>query len=253
MHVEGNSLEGLGIVYSYRGQPVRAREHYTEALAIYERIGNRSGLISLRFNLANLLVNMGDMAGAEESFLGALRVIREDGRRGEESGLLVALALMFWESWQLDKGVAAVQQALSMMSDELTYNKVRGTLILARLRLRQRRLSEAGELLDRIRAYCVGHPGLKPIFLGTDAVQLSMSGAHDQARTTLEAVRALPVFDKWRWQRDVLLSCIETARHLGDSALEATLTAELDAVLAPLPAVLSDHVRHELAEILRHA
>lgn len=90
--VGANALIGLAGVSEDRGDLAAAGEHYADALALYERIGDTRGLAAGRNNLGLLAWTTGDLDGARRQFEAALAINRRDGRDEAAATNLLNLA-----------------------------------------------------------------------------------------------------------------------------------------------------------------
>ena len=252
--VEGNCLENLGILYANRGQVERAREHYTAAQAIYERLGNRLGLLNLHYNLANLLQHIGEAGRAVEHFQASLALARADGRQTDTLATLVALSIVSQAEGDPDTAASYCLEALAGFEAlESEFSVARARLLMARIRIRQGRAVEAREFLEACREFCIQNTRMKPLFMGTDALLWCLAGDATLAAARLSEIDATPVVDNWVWKQDVLFSCIETAHRLGEAARADSYRAELETLLAPLPELARAHTLGILSRSLSYS
>lgn len=99
-------LNNIGYAYNNLGAPERARPYLEEALALYRKIGNRSGEITGLNNLGANARRLGDLDKALELHQQALDLSREAGTKAQQAASLGGLAEVRLEA---GGGAAALQ------------------------------------------------------------------------------------------------------------------------------------------------
>ncbi|MFQ5528183.1 MAG: CHAT domain-containing protein [Thermoanaerobaculia bacterium] len=89
---EASILTNSGVIYANLGDPVQAIERFEAAAAIYESVGDLSGLAHTQVNIGLARhVNLGDPSGAETAYRRALELVGRSGDRWVELEALGSL------------------------------------------------------------------------------------------------------------------------------------------------------------------
>ncbi|HEX6834558.1 MAG TPA: hypothetical protein VF132_13555, partial [Rudaea sp.] len=103
----------LAVTWRQRVRPQAEQEEYQKALAIYQRIGNQSGVATVYRNIYGLLLNHGDRDGAQRAMDNALAILRETGDHKGEIAVMTQLAyLQLYES--LDEAVRTLARMVEL-------------------------------------------------------------------------------------------------------------------------------------------
>ena len=106
------ALNGAGGLAYWQNDFVAAARYYEEQLAIFEELGDRSGLAEAYYNLGYLAAIPGDHALAVERYERAIALWREVGdASGVASGLL-GIALVFFLTRDWERGLPASREAV---------------------------------------------------------------------------------------------------------------------------------------------
>ena len=110
-------LLALGQAQIGAGQGGQARHSFEEGLALAESTGSSVTALILRNNLAFLLNNLGESAGAIELCLeGIVRHSNPDGKPGLLAGIpLLALGCLRYQTGELDEAYAALTQSINLV------------------------------------------------------------------------------------------------------------------------------------------
>ena len=107
---EANTRKAIGDVQSQRGEPNEALESYQAAYAIYEEIGERSGLANTRFSLGRLLLTS-NVEDGEKMLGSAVELYLEIGDRSGEANVGILLAGVAEAKGDLKGAIEALQPA----------------------------------------------------------------------------------------------------------------------------------------------
>ncbi len=112
---EGNSLGNLGNAYANLGEPRKAIEYHEQALKISREIGDRRGEGADLGNLGNAYADLGDSCKAIEHYQMALAITREIGDRRNEGNSLGNLGLVYAELDQIPQAIECAKSALTIL------------------------------------------------------------------------------------------------------------------------------------------
>jgi tetratricopeptide (TPR) repeat protein len=108
-------LGELGTVYFLLGEPLKAIEHYEQALKISREIGDRRGEGNRLGNLGNAYADLGETRKAIEYHEQALKISREIGDRRGEGNYLGNLGLVYAELDQIPQAIECAKSALTIL------------------------------------------------------------------------------------------------------------------------------------------
>jgi len=107
-------LGELGTVYFLLGEPLKAIEHYEQALKISREIGDRGGDGAHLGNLGNAYAGMGETRKSIEYYEQALKISREIGDRRGEGNHLGNLGNAYAGMGETRKAIEYYEQALKI-------------------------------------------------------------------------------------------------------------------------------------------
>jgi len=187
--VAGTLHNVLGTVAYRRGEDDAADAHYRRALAAFETTGDERRAAIAYNNLGILASRQGDHEGAAGWYQRAVRI---QARRGDRTGL----ALAYNNLGTLHGGAGDVERAVRFLTESVRIRERSGHSSLAigyanlgEMYLRQGRLDEAGDYLERAVALCAAGRG--PAYLMPDAWRMlaELHLARGEAERATEAAR----------------------------------------------------------------
>ena len=110
-------LGELGTVYFLLGEPLKAIEHYEQALKISREIGDRRGEGAHLGNLGAAYADLGKPRKAIDYYQQALAIAREIGDRRGEGSWLGNLGAAYADLGELRKAIDYYQQALAIAKE----------------------------------------------------------------------------------------------------------------------------------------
>ena len=134
----------IGMWHHAFGNMKDAIVHYTEALALYQKEGDRRGEGIVLGNLGAVHMNQGRMESAAEHYTQALSIVREMGHRRFEGIVLGYLGILHMNQGRIEAAAEHYTQSLAM-AREVGYRRGEGILLanLGALHKKQGRMQEA--------------------------------------------------------------------------------------------------------------
>jgi CHAT domain-containing protein len=114
LRTAANATSILGSVSKDRGELTRARQLYSDARALHERIGDVGGLAADQNNLGLIAQSLGDLAEARRAFVSALTMNRQYGRMANVATNLTNLANIASLTADYEKAMGLYGEALSI-------------------------------------------------------------------------------------------------------------------------------------------
>ena len=105
-------LQALGTTARRMGNPLEAEEHYSRALSILKKLGNRWRIAEIQNNIAVGHYYQGEYDEAREIFLQALKDAREVGHLHTEAVVLISLGDLYADTKQVGKAHQHYQAGL---------------------------------------------------------------------------------------------------------------------------------------------
>src|SRR5208282_3044188 len=121
----GHAAVSLGNVYYDQGKLEEAKRYYEQALRIHQDIGAAPGNIGSDVgSIANVMDNLGDLAGAIRMLEQSLQGFREGGDQRGESTTLSNLAGILVERGELSQATADYEQS-DVITEKIGYKNGR--------------------------------------------------------------------------------------------------------------------------------
>jgi len=140
----GNALNGIGVVRQILGDMTGARDALQEALDITVRNQDQFGIKMETINLAGVLMNLGDVAGAGRLYESSLNLSRKTGESEGEALSLVGMGQVLSLGGKHDQAVARFEEAETVARRASNLQTLAGAAIaLANADLATRRLDIA--------------------------------------------------------------------------------------------------------------
>ena len=222
-------LESLGLGHWRRGEYQRAREAFERALSLAEEIEDHRGIIHATNDLAGMLAEVGDLAGAFEKVRTGLKTAREIGYRHSEAVMIGNAAELYRQHGELELAIACSLRCVATtaaMGDWPDVATRMGNLALALSD--QDRLTEADRFsaLTLKLAAAVEDPYSVSIYAHYRAELLTRLGRPDEARRlNEEALTSAAQIDAREVEVRAAILAIRLDRERGELTTDQALRA----------------------------
>ncbi len=156
-----NSLKEQGLRMFRFGEYEEAAEHFQNARALYDRLGNQRGQAEMLNNLGAVHTEQERWPEAAEAFDQARQIFETLDDTSGKAQTLGNLGTMYRHQGEHETAVAHLKQAIALLHEAGDPQKEAATLrLISRIRLGQARWLEALHFYDLSLA-CVQPPGFK--------------------------------------------------------------------------------------------
>ena len=114
---EANTLNNIGVVYSYLGEKQKALQFYNQALPLRRAVGDRGGQATTLTNIGAVYNDLGEKQKALQYYNQALPLTRAVGDRGGEANTLGHLANLEREQGNFQASLKHIQSAIAIIED----------------------------------------------------------------------------------------------------------------------------------------
>jgi predicted ATPase/DNA-binding SARP family transcriptional activator len=135
--------------YYYRPDPLEARQHYEQSVAMYERLGDRWGLARALDSLGWVVENLGRFAEAGDLCRRSLAIRRELGDRRGMADAMLNLGIISWVQGQWDEADRWLHDSLGIFRALDDWNHVARTIkSIGEVQVRRGRFADGLVLLE---------------------------------------------------------------------------------------------------------
>ena len=112
-----DALSKQGGVFLRRNDHQKAKEYYTESLALAEEIGNKKQIAKNFFNLGTIPLKEGDFASAFPYFQQAVKLFEELHEKNLQALALANMAFLYAQQKELEQSNEYLKQAISIREE----------------------------------------------------------------------------------------------------------------------------------------
>jgi len=112
-----NSLQNIGIVYSYQGDYVKMLDYYLQSLKVYEELKYKKGIAGSFIGIGGVYWYQGDYENAIDYYLQSLKIYKELGYKKGIASSLSGVGIVYDSQGKTEKALEYYMKSLEMYKE----------------------------------------------------------------------------------------------------------------------------------------